>query len=235
MSRFPLIRIALLVSAVFAFAGASNAQFKSQEVSEVDGLPVIVKHLPEWEKVRDRVKVTNSVADLRNELGAQPVLDVIELSGGAEAATAVYPEGKLLLIEFPTPQGSSEADAAIQAKLTENVLYRRIGNYNAFVFESNDPAAAGALLDQIKYEKSVQWLGEDPFFLQKFERYVAMTGRDVAISTVLFILAIFGTTILLGVATGFIYFRFREKQKIGRTAFSDAGGLTRLNLDELSE
>lgn len=235
MSRFALIRIALLVSAVLVFAAASNAQFKSQEVSEVDGLPVIVKHLPEWEKVRDQAKVTNSVADLRNELGAQPVLDAIELSGGSEAVTAVYPEGKILLIEFPTPQGSSEADAAIQARLSESVVYRRIGNYNAFVFESTDAVAAAALLDQIKYEKSVQWLGEDPFFLQKFERYVAMTGRDVAISTVLFILAIFGTTILIGVATGVFYFRFREQQKIGRTAFSDAGGLTRLNLDELSE
>ena len=91
------------------------------------------------------------------------------------------------------------------------------------------------MLDQVKYEKTVQWLGEDPFLIKKFERYIATTGRDVALSTVFFIVFVFLTAIVLGVIVGFVYFRFRENQRAGMATFSDAGGLTRLNLDELSE
>jgi len=115
------------------------------------------------------------------------------------------------------------------------VVYKRIGNYNAIVFGASDPVAAEALLGKIEYGKSVQWLGEDPFYLDRFGRYVALTGRDVAISTILFILGIFATAIMIGVGVGYAFFRVRENERAHRTAFSDAGGLTRLNLDELSE
>ena len=227
----------LLLIASFASAQGSNPGYKSQEVSETDGVPILIKHLPDWEKVRNQTLLTGSMVDVRKELGDIPVIRGVELGGGAEAAIAPYGEGRLLLIEYPTPQGSIAADAAIQAGLgeTPNAVYRRIGNYNAIVLESSDPDAANALLDKISYGKTVQWLGEDPYFLQKFERYVANTGRDVAISTVFFILGIFATAILIGVGTGYAYFRFREQERGQRTAFSDAGGLTRLNLDELSD
>src|SRR5690606_28542324 len=123
--------------------------------------------LPNWESVRSTAKVTDKIADVKQQV-AHPVVDAIELTGGAEAATAVYPEGTLLLVEFPTPQGSIETDKTIIQKLggSNDVLYRRIGNYNALFFPTGDAAAANALLDQIKYQKSVQWLGEDPFLLQ---------------------------------------------------------------------
>lgn len=238
MKRFPLISTILsLIFLVGSSAAQTDSQpFKSQETSEIDGLPVIVKHLPNWESVRSTAKVTDKIADVKKEV-SHPVVDSIELVGGAEAAIAVYPEGKLLLVEFPTPQGSSAADAAITEKLagSGDVVYRRIGNYNALFFPTGDAAAANALLEQIKYEKSVQWLGEDPFLLQKFERYIANTGKDVAISTILFILGIFATAILIGVGVGYMYFRFREQQRAALRNFSDAGGLTRLNLDELSD
>ena len=71
--------------------------------------------------------------------------------------------------------------------------------------------------------------------MQKIQRYFAITGRDVAISTVLWILLIFGITIATGIAVGFGYFRYRESQRSSTRGFSDAGGLTRLNLDDLSE
>ena len=227
----------LILAITSAFAHVNDPDYKSQDVSETDGVPILIKHLPDWENVRSQTKLTNSIAEVRKEFGESPILSEIDLAGGAEAAIASYGEGKLLLIEYPTPQGSIAADASIQSKLNEtpNAVYRRIGNYNAIVFNVSDPAAANALLDDIRYGKVVQWLGEDPYLLQKFERYVASTGRDVAISTVFFILGIFATAILLGVGTGYAYFRFREQQKAQRTAFSDAGGLTRLNLDELSD
>jgi ABC-type dipeptide/oligopeptide/nickel transport system permease subunit len=241
MNRFPFfwLLIATFLVSVFSVV-AQDSPFKSQEVSEIDGVPVLVKHLPDWEKIRDQAKVTNSVAELKTHLGALPVLDVMDLSGGAEAVTANYAEGKLLVVEFPTPQASSAADIAITQKLFESasnspVVYRRIGNYNAFGFEAYDQDAAAGLLDQIKYQKSVQWLGEDPFLVQKLQRYVVGTSVDVMISTVVFIVLGLCGSVLAGIITGYLFFRYRDQKRAGRKAFSDAGGLTRLNLDELSE
>lgn len=239
MKKFPLqiLLAAVLLTSQIVFAQSNSTGYQSQEVSEIDGVPVLLKHLPDWESVRGQAKITNSIEEVRKEFGSPAVLSGIDLDGGAEAAYASYGESRLLLIEYPTPQGSVAADAAIQSGLgeTPGLVYKRIGNYNALVFNAGDTVAAEALLGKIEYGKSVQWLGEDPFFLQKFERYIAETGRDVAISTVLFILSIFTTAILLGVGVGYAYFRFREHERAHRTAFSDAGGLTRLNLDELSE
>jgi hypothetical protein len=235
MKKFPLQILLLLVVSISTFA--QSADYKSQEVSDVDGVPVLIKHLPDWESVKGQAKITNNIDEVRTEFGNPAVLSAIDLNGGAEAAYASYGDSRLLLIEYPTPQGSSSADAAIQSAIggSAGVVYKRIGNYNAFVFGAADPVAAEALLGKIEYGKSVQWLGDDPFYLQKFERYVANTGRDVAISTVFFILGIFLTAILIGVGTGYVYFRFRENERAHRTAYSDAGGLTRLNLDELSD
>ena len=36
-------------------------------------------------------------------------------------------------------------------------------------FDAADQAAANALLDQVKYEKTVQWLGKDPYLIQQAE------------------------------------------------------------------
>ena len=77
---FPLLMAAFLVLPQFL-----SAQYKSQEVSEIDGIPVLVKHLPDWESVKDQARITDSLADVRAWLGQRPVLDVIDLSGGAEA------------------------------------------------------------------------------------------------------------------------------------------------------
>jgi hypothetical protein len=223
-----------------AFAPTSLfAQYKSLEVDETDGLPVLVKHLPEWEKVKNQAKLTNTVSDLKSTIGPRPVLDVIEMDAGAEAAIADYREGRLLLIEHHTPQFAFSNDAAILAKLAEtgdnSIVYKRIGNYNAFVFDATDRAAAEALLGQIKYQKAVQWLGEDPFFVSRVERYLVGTTGDVLVSTALFIVMCMAGAIGVGLIGGYVYFSKREQRRLTRTAFSDAGGLTRLNLDELSD
>jgi uncharacterized membrane-anchored protein YhcB (DUF1043 family) len=55
------------------------------------------------------------------------------------------------------------------------------------------------------------------------------------ISTVLWIALGLGVALLAGIVAGLIFFRFRDQRRASRTAFSDAGGLTRLNLDGLSE
>lgn len=216
------------------------AQFKSQEVSEEDGVPVLVKHLPDWENARNRATLTNNVNDLRGALGERAVFDLIDFRGGTEAVSAPYDAGKLLIIEYSNPQSSIEADNLFRQRLAEKpsptlTVYRRIGNYNAFVFDAKDEAAANALLDQIKYEKVVQWLGRDPNYEKKAERFFAIRAADIFLSTVLVIVGGLALAILAGIGVGLVYFRMREQQRATMSAFSDAGGMTRLNLDELSE
>ncbi|MDM7921938.1 MAG: hypothetical protein QUS14_06530 [Pyrinomonadaceae bacterium] len=216
------------------------AQVQSGEVSEIDGIPVLIKHLPEWEKANSQAVLAKDVQTLKAAIGDRAILASLDFSGGTEAVTAPYEAGRLLIVEYMTPQFATDADAKFSANLATDpgsppIVYRRIGNYSVFVFDAPDQVAATALLEQVKYEKSVQWLGEDPFLLQKFERYFALTARDFAVATVVSILSGLGLAIAVGVVVGFLFFWYRERARAAQVAFSDAGGLTRLNLDGLSE
>ena len=236
--------LAILVVQMFLLCGGLTAfsqqpPAKSQEISEADGQPVLLKHLPDAGAVGSSVVFGTDKAGLQIAVANQPVLNKLEFPFGTEYVTAVYPQGRLLIVEYTNPQSSAEADGKIQefvgGRPDSGFVYRRIGNYNTFVFDVPDPAAANGLLDQIKYQKTVQWLGEDPYILKKLERYMVTTSRDVMISTVLAIVFGLLASILLGIVAGFIFFRIRDQKRAHRTAFSDAGGLTRLNLDGLSE
>ncbi len=233
--RVALALVSLLLMAVPAFSQAANP-YKSQEVSESDGIPVLIKHLPDWESYRSTLTFIRDVHTLKQALGERPVFDLIDFSAGTEAVTAQYDAGKLLIVEYATPQSSVDADNKINDRLAElgpsaNITYRRIGNYNVFVFDTTDGDAAVALLDQVKYEKNVQWLGEDPFLLRRAERAFINTTSDVFISTLLWITMGLGFSILGGIGTGLVFFRFREQKRRSMPTFSDAGGMTRLNLD----
>ena len=233
-----------LVLALAFFAGGSAVRgqqpaAKSQEVSEEDGQPVLLKHLPDYEQVRGQAAFTTEKEALKATVGGNALLDLLEFPAGTEAVTAVYPQGRLVIVEYTNPQISVEIDGRIQQHLATNpdsgTVYRRIGNYNTFVFGATDRPQADALLEQVKYEKTVQWLGEDPYILKRLERYMVTTSKDIMISTVLVIVFGLLSALLAGIAAGFIFFRFRDHKRATRTAFSDAGGLTRLNLDGLSE
>jgi hypothetical protein len=235
-----------LVSAfgIFWIFGLSHSIFaqqpvKSQEVSEIDGVPVLVKHLPFWESVKSQSQFFHNTADLRSSLGNRPELEAAELIPGTEAVTAPYSAGRLLIIEYPTPQASVDADARFAQRIAEisageRTLYRRIGNYSTFVFDVTDPVAANALLDEIKYEKTVQWLGEDPTLLQRAERAFIVTTSNIFFSTVTVILLGMGASIVGGIIAGIFFYYFRDQKRAGMEAFSDAGGMTRLNLDHLT-
>ena len=242
MKRTWFIKFLLLICIILRVAGDSYGQeksappIKSQEVSDNDGIPVLIKHLPDWENVQSRATYILNQTDLRNALGERDVLKLINFESGTEAVTAAYGQGKLLLIEFTTPQASIDADEKIKQKIAESaqnppIFYRRIGNYNAFVFDTNDESAATGLFDQIKYEKNVQWLGEDPFLLKRAERALVRGLSELFVATTLAIVGGLGLSILAGIIVGIIFFRIREQKRAGMEAFSDAGGMTRLNLD----
>lgn len=245
MKKVRLVKSLFSICLLFLFAvnilsqGKTAPQIKSQEISEDDGLPVLLKHLPDWENVRNRAIYVSNVNDLRHALGDREIFSSIDFVAGTEAVTAQYPQGKLLIVEFTTPQVSVETDNLVNQSLAQSgqnspFIYRRIGNYNAFVFDASDAASANALLDQVKYEKAIQWLGTNPFILRRAERAFINDTSSLFISTLLIIASGIGLAIITGLIIGVFFFYLREQKRSTMEAFSDAGGMTRLNLDDLT-
>ncbi|MEJ7622638.1 MAG: hypothetical protein WKF34_01460 [Pyrinomonadaceae bacterium] len=200
----------------------------------MDGIPVLIKHLPNWEGNRSQTVFATDSTGLRTALSDRPIVDLIDFTAGTEAVTAPYDAGRLLIIEYTSPQASVEADNAIKTYLDASgeptTIYRRIGNYNALVFDVKDAAAANTLLDEIKYEKQVQWLGDNPFIISA-ERAFVLTTADIFLSTAVVIVGGMSGAILVGIFAGFIFYIFRDGKRSKLREFSDAGGMTRLNLD----
>ena len=220
------------VSACLANDPASQSA-KSQEVSETDGLPVLIKHLPDWEIHKAQAVFATKQGDLQAALGDRPILNAIDFTAGTEAVTAPYVAGKLVIIEYTSPQASLEADSNFRdliAAYGDSTAYRRIGNYNVLVLDAPDLLVANALIDQVKYEKQIQWLGDNPFRISA-ERAFVLTTSDLFLSTVFVILIGMGTSIAVGLVVGYVYFQISDKRRAKFTTFTDAGGMTRLNLD----
>jgi hypothetical protein len=222
----------LLLLSVPLFGQSTGGPSRAQEYSDGDEVPVLIKHLPDWQNVRSSTHLTHDVQSLKDALGDRPLLDLIDFTAGTEAVTAAYPAGKLLIVEYSTPQASVEADKAITALIAgdQGTAYRRIGNYNVVVFDATDPAAAAALIDEVKYEKNIQWLGKNPFRISA-ERAFVLTTSDIFFSTLLVILIGIGLAIVGGLITGYTFFQLRERRRASMPTFTDAGGMTRLNLD----
>jgi len=218
------------------FAQSGAPQPKSQEVSDDDGIPVLIKHLPNWESVRTQAIFANKIEDLKKALGSRPIFDQIEFVPGTEAVAARYDAGILVIVESISPQVSVEKDARLTQYLAEQgqnsqTVSRRIGNYNVILLDAVSPEAAAALLDQVKYEKNIRWLGDNPFAYKRAERSFVVTTTDIFISTVLVIVIGIGLSIVGGIFGGLVFFRVREQKRAAMSQFTDAGGMTRLNLD----
>jgi hypothetical protein len=228
--------LALVIIGLSGVALLGQTPPRSQEVSDDDGSPVLLKHLPNWETVKGQSVFAKDAAGLKPILGDRDLVNLIHFVPGTEAVAARYEAGTLLIVEFPTPQFSVDADTRIQEFLSatgENgqIVYRRIGNYNALVFDTPDAQAAAQLLDQVKYEKDVRWLGDNPFFGRRAERNFVITTSDIFLSTVFVIVLGIGISIVGGLFVGSAFFFLRERERAARTQFTDAGGMTRLNLD----
>jgi hypothetical protein len=239
-----LLKVFILSLIIFIFpTGAfaqqtTSPQTSNQETAE-NQIPVIIKHLPDWEKARANAVYISNSNDLRKNLGERPVFNLITFEGGTEAVTAHYDAGKLLIVEYSTPQFSIDADNRIKQFFTENppnpaIYFRRVGNYEVFVFDAASESAANELIDQVKYEKVVQWLGQDPYLYQKAERAYLQTTGDMFITTIFSIFLGLTLAVFTGAAIGLFVFYFRKHKRASMTAFSDAGGMIRLNLDELT-
>lgn len=205
-----------------------------------DDIPVLVKHLPDWQAAQRNAVYAVNIGALRDVILNQPILNELSFEGGTEAVAANYGQSQLVIVEFTTPQFSVDNDQRISARIQElrnqgqpiPTAYRRVGNYSVFVFNAPDEKSANELIDRVKYEQVVQWLGDDPHLYQRLERYLAQTSAGILIAVVkssgLSLILCLG----LGTSIGILLFRHRRAQKAA--AYSDAGGTVRLNLDELT-
>jgi hypothetical protein len=224
-----------------AVAAAQPAANQSPTATNDEDIPVLVKHLPNWESIKQQSKYAVTLDDLKRTVVNQPVLDSVSFEGGTEAAAANYAQGQLVIVEFATPQFSVENDQRIAAKIQElktqsqpvPTAYRRIGNYSVFVFNGRDEASANQLIDQVQYQKVVQWLGEDPHLYEKLQRYFAETSAGVLVA----VLKSSGLSLIACLAMGgiFGYLLFRQRRAQSAALYSDAGGQVRLNLDEMTD
>jgi hypothetical protein len=205
-------------------------------------IPPLIKHLPDPGQAQKNAVYLNSFADLHRLPFQHAVFDAVQSGGNADAVLATYGPSKFLIVEFNTPQLATENDKRIIARIQElwklgqpaPAAYRRVGNYSVFVFDAPDEQTARQLIDQVKYEQVVQWLGENPNILKEAQkRYV-----DTTLGVLVTVLKASGYALItclgMGGLIGGLLFSYRRSQQKAVTAYSDAGGMLRLNLDELT-
>jgi hypothetical protein len=235
----------LSLLALCAAGALAQAQPEGQEFEPGDsgGLPILVMHLPDWEKkVGEDYGYATSLPALQKAAGNQPALDAFDFDSGVEAVTAKYEAGRLVIVEFPTPQHSVDADNAIKRRVEElkaegkpvPSLYSRVGNYSVFVYDAPDFAAAEKLASQVKYEKDVRWLGRNPHAEEIAVRAYTSTMGGVIMTT----LVTTGLAILLclgvGGLIGGVVFLHRRSRQAEQEVYTDAGGMVRLNIEDLN-
>ncbi|HEV7860602.1 MAG TPA: DUF6599 family protein [Pyrinomonadaceae bacterium] len=233
----------LNVSHINTEAVKAVARSLSDTLDRGDGdIPVLVKHLPDWERAQARAAYALSLDGLLKLVGHQPVLEAVSFEGGAEAVTSNYGPSRLVIVEHTTPQIATDSDARITERIKQlqdagqplPSAYRRVGNYSVFVFDAPDERAAAQLVDQINYEQTVQWLGTNPYILQRAQRdYVNTMG-----GTILAVIKASGLSLVvcfgIGGLVGALVFKRRRAQAAAIDAYSDAGGMLRLNIDEMT-
>lgn len=229
-------RTAIARDQLLSFAQAFAATLPSGD----DEIPVLLMHLPSSQTNAGRAAYAVTLQGLKSVVLNQPVLDALNFEGGTEAAVANYGQAQLVIVEFTTPQFSIDNDQRIWTKISELKsagqpgpgAYRRVGNYSVFVFNAPDEKTANELIDQVKYEKVVQWLGDDPHLYEKLQRYLTQTSAGVLAA----VLKSSGLSLLIcvGVGTLFGALLFRRRRAQQAALYSDAGGAVRLNLDEMT-
>lgn len=240
------LKIIVLVSLLGTAAAQSTppqgrVADKTPATSTDEDLRVLTRHLPPPEEAQKNAVYLNNFSNLGTLGLQQPVLAAVVSGGDADAALGTYAPSKVLIIEFHTPQLAADNDQRIIARINElwklgqpaPSAYRRVGNYSVFVFDAPDEQTAKQLIDQVHYEQTVQWLGENPNILKEAQRRYVDTTLGVLVA----VLKASGYAALLclgiGGLIGGVLFSYRRSQQKA-VAYSDAGGMLRLNLDEMT-
>lgn len=218
----------------------AHAWDESLDKGEGD-IPSLIKHLPNPEEAQKNAVYLNSFTDLSRLPFQHAVFDAVQPHGNADATLATYGSSKVLIVEFNTPQLATENDLRIIARIQElwklgqpaPTAYRRVGNYSVFVFDAPDEQTARQLIDQVKYEQVVSWLGENPNILKEAQKRYVNTTLGVLVTVLKASGYALITCLGMGGLIGGLLFSYRRSQQKA-VAYSDAGGMLRLNLDELT-
>jgi uncharacterized protein DUF6599 len=208
---------------------------------EVQKLPQLLDSLPAGGRLAGTERYFVGTEALSNYV--ENAQDMFEFYGDAEAVIADYAWGssippdpgiRLLIVEYHTPQFATDSMArlskftdSLAPELKQRMIVKREGNYIVLALNVTDRDFAQSLVDAVKYNYGVKWLRDpllptnDPFRQQKAAEMLLSTFGvlGLMIAGVLSVGGIFGTTIFL------------KRRKQQREAFSDAGGMLRLDLD----
>lgn len=218
-------------------------QFAGTLPGEAGFIPVLALHLPDWDKkLAEGVGYAVSLRALQEEAGARPALDALSFDADTEAVTAKYDGGQLVIVEFPTPQHAFDADDAVTRRIEElraagqpvPSSYKRVGNYSVFVFDAPDSVAADKLLSGVKYEKDVRWLGRNPHAEENAIRNYTSTMGGVILTTLITTGIAILVCLTVGGLIGGAIFLSRRAKNAAQEIYSDAGGMLRLNIEDLN-
>ena len=218
----------------------AHAWDQALDKGEAD-IPALIKHLPDPAQAQKNAVYLNSFTDLHRLPFQHAVFDAVQPAGNADAVLATYGQTKVLIVEFNTPQLATENDKRLITRIQElwklgqpaPTAYRRVGNYSVLVFDAPDEQTAKQLIDQVKYEQVVQWLGENPNILKDAQKRYVNTTLGVLVTVLKASGYALITCLGMGGLIGGLLFTYRRSQQ-KQEAFSDAGGMLRLNLDELT-
>lgn len=243
-----LIRVSAPTSAI---ADDVCAQMQTN-LPPTSDLPLLPTYLPDQTKLIGSEKYLIGPMAVSQVLSVSDLKDGIDFTGGTHAVVADYNNGSgkmsVILIEFQSPQFATDGLAKIQqhfnslsAEEQKKRIIRRVGNYAVEAVNVTDLKAAEELLGQIKYMARVYWEGKGMASIPLQFRPPDPIAVQEAIQTGHFIVATFywiGVLVLgaviIGVLSGgaFFYWRRAQRGQMGvDEIFSDAGGMTRLNLD----
>jgi hypothetical protein len=90
------------------------------------------------------------------------------------------------------------------------------------------------LISGVKYEKDVRWLGRNPHADEIAARHYTQTMGSMLLTTLITAGAAILTCLGVGGVIGGVIFLRRRAQSAEREVFSDAGGMLRLELEDLN-
>lgn len=215
--------------------------------------PLLPTYLPDQSKIADSEKYLVGPESVAGVSAISDLKDAIDFAGGTHAAVAEYSNGNgkmsIILVEFQSPQFAIDGLAKIQAHFNalnpeeqKKRILRRVGNYAVEAVNVSDAEKAEEVLKQVKYMVSVHWEGKsnaaipipfrptDPSAI----REVVQTGQFL-VATFYWIGILVVGAVVIGISVGgvFFYWRRAQRRKLGMAdGFTDAGGMTRLNLDD---